>query len=264
MLEVAEFAIRAPEIPQGRSPRRDRLGEDGPDRLDQPADPEGGDPAGRAAGRDARPVQGFGGVDIAHSGDQALVQKQGFHRSPPAGKTRPEPGRVEIRPERLGAEAAEQPVGVPLRGRHQIHHPEAAGIAEHHPCGRRPPAGTGFQIQHDMVMRAGAGIGGVGIQDQEPAGHAEMGEKGVAAIEGGEQIFAAPLQALDALPGQASGETGRQGPAQIRPAGGGLRDPPLFEQGGESPADGLDFGEFRHGRRHGGGTGGMVAWCRGE
>lgn len=123
--------------------------------------------SGQAVRGDPRPEQALRSVDVAHAGDDALIEQCRLDRRPatlqPGGKI----GGIEQRAERIGAEAHQHRMPVDLACHHQVHEAEAAGIVE----GDRCP-GVGGEQQ--MIMRLLA-IRSVG-EDAKPARHAEMGD----------------------------------------------------------------------------------------
>ena len=161
--------------------------------------------------------------------------------------------RVEAVSERFDADVPQQLVGGRFAGRKQIHHAEAAGIAV-------DQAGSVGQRHHHMVMRTrGIAPGArlevefaeiaapIGAQHGKAAGHAEMDEQAVAALDLGENVLCPAREPEDLPPGQARGETLRKGKAQIGTAQGDRLDALALEHGLQSAHHGLDFWKFRHG-----------------
>ena len=75
-----------------------------------------------------------------------------------------------------------------------------------------------------------------------------MDQPHVAVIEPGEDVLRPPLDPAHRPSLEARGKAFGEGNAKISPT---LFDPhqtPALENGGEAPAHGFDFGQFRHGR----------------
>ena len=90
---------------------------------------------------------------------------------------------------------------------------------------------------------------------QHSPGHAEMAEQHLAVVEMHQDVFRPAIDPLEPAPGDALGEVRGHWPAQIRAA---LHQPgqdPALQVGGETPANGFNVRQFRHG-------GGNVACCR--
>src|SRR4029079_7206457 len=114
MLEAAEPAVGADIIAQRRAACLHSLTEQGLDALDERRGlfgrlaSLGREGACEPLWRDTCAKQGLAGIDIANPGNQALVDERRFDRRRLALQLRCEPGRREVRAERLDAEALEQ------------------------------------------------------------------------------------------------------------------------------------------------------------
>ena len=110
-------------------------------------------------------------------------------------------------------------------------------------------------MEDDMVMRSalaprvviGAGDRRLAVGfDPEGAGHAEMHDEHLAAVEIGEQIFGPPAEADNTVALQPLREIRREGGAQVRPPDIDLLDAHALHDGGKAEAYGFDFGKFGH------------------
>jgi hypothetical protein len=159
-------------------------------------------------------------------------------------------GRIEFVAERLGAKPAQQRLLIERAARDHFHVTEAARIVE-------DDVGTGGHPKQHVVMRGVLGPRGVKLagrglvvrhDDAKRARHAQVHQQHVARGEIGHEIFCTAAQARDDLPLEPGHEIGLEGKAQIGPAG--LRDDDFrtLHDGLKAAADGLDFGQFRHGQ----------------
>ena len=83
--------------------------------------------------------------------------------------------------------------------------------------------------------------------DAEGAGHAEMHDQHHAVVEIGEEIFRPPAERDDRAAGEAAGEAGGKGNAQIGPALLDLEEGGALHDRGKAAADRLDFRQFGQG-----------------
>ncbi|MCY1554551.1 hypothetical protein D9M68_911280 [compost metagenome] len=84
------------------------------------------------------------------------------------------------------------------------------------------------------------------LDQAQAAGHAQVADQ-AAGFGLDQQVLGAPLDALDALAGQAHVEVFRDRPAQTALAHDHPADALAFEIGGDTATGGFDFREFRHG-----------------
>ncbi len=131
VLEKAQFARRLTVIPQGRPAGGDRLartlrGSPAASRTARPQAMDRGGPLRRQPGAE----QAFGRVDVAHAGDDRLVEQGRLDRRRPAGEPAGQPGGGERVAERVGGEAGSASDAVQRHRGRQVHKAEASRIAE--------------------------------------------------------------------------------------------------------------------------------------
>ena len=237
VLEVAELAAGLDVVAQRGAAGGDGLGEGGLD-LAHEAGGTAADVPGGQVGREAGAVQGLAHVDVAEPGDDALIQQGGLERGAAALEGSEQQAGVERGGKRLRAEVGQQAMRV-LGGRgHEVDAAEAAGVDE-----ADVPAVVG--LERDMLVQHGRV--GAAQADVHAAGHAEMDQRAVAAIEAHQDVFGTAAETEDPGALEAGREARREGPAQVRPADLGMGDGPALEPGHEAAHHGFDFGEFRHG-----------------
>ena len=208
---------------------------------------------GLAERRDPGPPQGLADVDVAEARDDALVEEDRLHRREAAGHAGGEGGGGEGVAEGLGAEAGEQRVGVEHGRRHEVDQAEAAGVVE-------GEAGAVVEVEDDVVVLFGRRVRVVedadrGAGDEDAAGHAEVDDQRLAAVEVGEEILGAAAQRGDPGAGEAGGEPRRERAAEVGAADVGVDDDAAGQDGLEAAADGLDLGKLGHGGNlHGSGA----------
>lgn len=96
LLEVAGLAVGVDEIPQGGASLFDRLVENLADGFDQTGELWQGQAVGRGCGANAGQIEGFAGVDIAHSDHNFWVHDHLLDRRFSAGTGELELGRSEV------------------------------------------------------------------------------------------------------------------------------------------------------------------------
>lgn len=121
--------------------------------------------------------------------DDALVHREALDRCAAAAAARVQVIAVERVVERLGAEVAQQFVGLAMRLPQQA--AEAARVVE-------AQQATVFQADIDMVVRAHRRVAG---QHAQAAGHAQV-QHGAAGVGIEQQVFGAAADRGDALAGQ--------------------------------------------------------------
>ena len=188
-------------------------------------------PARVDAGRTTRLVR----IDIADTGEDGLVEKEGLQRTAGRldGRTPLGGGGVP----RFGAQFAAEEHGraglVGIVGDAA----EAAGIAE--------PQFVAV-VERERQVRV-VGSHGPGRGDRELTGHAEVDEQDAAIVEFDEQPLAPPRDGLNATADHMCPPRFRPRPTQgllPRPHG---QDSPANEERPQIAGDSLDFGEFGHG-----------------
>ena len=192
-------------------------------------------------------MKSFADVDVAETGDQALVEKRGLQRCRFAGEQRGEVRSVETRPQRLDPHAREKWVGLDGIGRHQIHEAEAAWIVVDDAAPIRESEDhmiVGAESRPGMMEDAGT-MGAIRRLDPERPGHAEVHDEDGAVVEMGTEIFRAPVEGLDPAPFEPLDETLGKRKPQVRPALLDLLDRRADEDGRETATDGLDLWQFR-------------------
>ena len=235
LLEVAGGAAFVDEVAQRGATLFESGGQHFADGGGQAAVAGEREPSGGALGRDTGAEQRFAGVDVADADDDVAVHDEGFDGGGAApgtgmevfaGKALFEGFRAERREKRVLARIFSSPKQAAKAAGVVIAEAEAAG-------------------EDEVVMIVLAGRAGGG-SDAETPGHAEMDEQ--RARPGPEQqVFAAPGETLQRLPGQEVRQCGRNGPAEP----GFPDEQPLdglpFQVRTDATQGGFDFGEFRHG-----------------
>src|SRR5256885_6373807 len=168
--EIAELAVRAGEVAQGRAAGGDGLGEHVVDRQDETLQALEGDRAARPLRMESGAVQRLADVDIAEAGDDSPVEQQQLDRRAPAGEPFPELARIEV--ERFGSQRLEGRPLVEGVGADEVERPEAPGVVE----SEAPPL---LRLDQEMVV-----LSDLGPVDAPVSGHAEMENQGVAAVGG--------------------------------------------------------------------------------
>jgi len=79
------------------------------------------------------------------------------------------------------------------------------------------------------------------------AGHAKMAENDEIAVEGDQNVFGAATDVAHAPASDAFGKIHRQRKSEVGAAHLNRGDDAAFDRGGDAAADGLYFGQFRHG-----------------
>jgi len=96
-----------------------------------------------------------------------------------------------------------------------------------------------------MIMRPGGQC--AGFAEGKAARHAQMDDQHLAVVEIGEDVFAAPLQPLEAPARHARGKTFRERDTQRLPARLGVGDALAEKALLQAAPDGFHFGQFWHG-----------------
>ena len=107
VLEVAERAIRGRKVAQRRTTRRDRFLQNLAHGPRQFAEARATQRARRRVRGDRSTVQRLADVDVAKSGDHALVEEHRLHRLPPRGEPARQIRSIEVRPQRFRTKALE-------------------------------------------------------------------------------------------------------------------------------------------------------------
>jgi len=87
----------------------------------------------------------------------------------------------------------------------------------------------------------------LGAVQGETAGHAQMGDPGLAGGQGQKQILGPPVHAFDRRPFQPFNEAFRERKAQVRPVDPHPRQARARQHRRQAAPDGFDLGKFRHG-----------------
>ena len=206
--------------------------------------------AGRARPRDQRPAgvagctarrqQRLVGVDVADAGDDALVEQRGLDRARRPASARASGRRVEAVVQRLGAEALVED---------SCARRSPSSTARCRTAARRCRASVAPSSSSSRARRCGRlGQRGVG-QVQERAGHAQVGDERVAALETASAGTcrgdrAAPRSSPSRRAATASGGSAPTSRGS-RMATRSSRRP--SRQRRQAAADGLDLGQLRHG-----------------
>ena len=237
-LEEAANAVGIDVVGDGGAAEGDGVVEDGEEGGAEAVELGAGEAAGVAAGPDAGAEEAFVGVDVAHAGEEGLVEEGGFDGGAAAAEEGGKVGGGDG--EGLGTGSGEGGLGAEVA---EVEAAEAAGIDEAHFA----TAGEG---------EAGVGVRGDGALwggDEEAAGHAEvddplgLGWAGGSGGEGADDVFADAADGEDdevfeagCLGGGGSGEGFGVG------AEPGFADAVPLEALVDAAGDGFDFGQFGH------------------
>jgi hypothetical protein len=234
VLEAAAATVDVEEVGNGRAAMEDGQAENAAHVAPEGVGLGGGETRGERGGVDAGGEEGFVAIDVAHAGEAALVEEEGFDGLAARGQELAESGAGDF--ERLGAEFGQGRRGVSFE---LVEEPPAAEFAD---VAEADEAAAG-ETEVDMVMFAALG-GGI---DGKTAGHAEVDEDGEAAGEVEADEFSATRDAADGAAGE-----GLEGDGLAAEAARGVEveaeDAAADEAGAAQLADyRFDFGEFGHG-----------------
>ena len=84
------------------------------------------------------------------------------------------------------------------------------------------------------------------LGDFKPAAHAQVHNQGLAAIQVRQQVFGAAPQGDDLGASQSLNKTFREWKPEVRTPSFNPSKSPPFQNGGEAPPDGFNFGKLRH------------------
>ena len=179
-----------------------------------------------------RAMQRFAHVNVAEPCDDSLIQKQrldwGASSCEAIAKLPPGYG------ERLRAERRKLRPVIQFVGGHQIQRPEPPRVVERHPV-------TVVGLDQDMVM-----LLDLGRIDPPSAGHAEVKDQCVAAINVDQPIFGPPAKARDTSADQPLTKTLWHRPPKVRPPKLEPLDAAPVQHSGQATDGCLDFGKLRH------------------
>lgn len=239
VLEVTELTIGRGVVAKGRAAGRDRLQQRLPDRGGQTPGPLAGDRPRPALGRNARPVQAFADVNVAESGDHALIEQGHFDRPAFAGESRIQRHGVEAVSQRIGSQMGEQFVIIQFFGLDQGHEPEAAGIAK--------PDGARIQLEIHMVM--GPRRRQAVAENGHPSRHAQVYDECPPVIQCNEDVLGPPPQMQNPAVFKARRHIAWKGNSEIPAPDDRARDRSAFHRRRQPPAHGFNFGQFGHGNK---------------
>jgi hypothetical protein len=230
--EIAKFAVGSRIVAKRRTTGLDRLGDDVANGNDKPLDARSRQPPGTASRMDPGAMQRFARVDIAQTGDEALVEQKRLDRRGSAAQFRVKASAVE--PCRLWAKLGYRPPIVQRICWNEIDRTEAARVVE-----REPPPLVRLEQQVIVLLHC------FGIHSPLPR-HAQVEHQSVAATRVDQSELAAPSEAADGCPGQPLTKVFGKCPAQIGAASLDSVDS-ATKQHLLKAADGcFDFGKLGH------------------
>src|SRR5690625_314544 len=241
VLKVAQFPGGLHVIPQAAAAGRDRFLKNVADRPGQSLGALTPNAVRDASGGKACAIKSFAGIDVTEAGDHSLIQQRSLDRALATLQRRRQSGTIEGIAERLRAQPLQILAGLQFAGRKDIHVAETASVIEAH-------LSSLLGAQHDMVMRQ-EGRRVRRIDKQHPAGHAEVHQQDITAVQEHQEILCPAVDALDSPPLQPKNEIERQGKAQVRPKLPDLKQAPAFQYRLQPPANGLYFRQLRHGTK---------------
>ncbi len=157
-------------------------------------------------------------------------------------------GAGEAVAERLGPHADEPRVRLHLIGGDQAHEAEAAGIGEADAVGGAVTSGAEAHVL--VLARDGRRLlelAQLAPVEGEAAGHAQVGDPGLAGRQPHQQIFGPAIDPLDRRPVQPFGEAIGKGKTQVGTILAHPRQARAFQHRLEAATDGFDLGKFGHG-----------------
>jgi hypothetical protein len=193
-------------------------------------------------------MQGLAHIDVAQTGDDALIAERCLKARPLAGAGARQHGGIEFIAERFGTETAQQRLLIEFGAGRELHEAEAARIVE-------GDDGAVGHVKDDMivghmldalVMVAAEFFAALAAEDVKRAGHPEMHDQHLAGGEIGEQKLAAAAEAGDGLALELLDEIDRQRPAQIAAARLDFAKALALHHRRQAAAHRLHFGQFGH------------------
>lgn len=155
--------------------------------------------------------------------------------------------------ERFDAKVGEKPVAGHAAGFNQVDESEPPRIGVHDPR-------TVFEVNNQMIMWPVTGMTSLLLVVKfpeivsrtawrpygEPAGHTQMNEHNVSAVQFNENIFGASPERDDALARQGFGQTGGKRKPEIRPVQRNGFHTPVLKRRFKPSSYGFHFRQFRH------------------
>lgn len=189
-------------------------------------------------GMDAGPKQGFADIDVPQSDNPALVQQGILDRHPCRDQGCRKGFCRKLVRKRFHSQMGKLWLLVFLFCLEETDHTETSGI---HQGDTMVVAGP----QDEMLMLAGWQIL-AGRVDEQPAGHAQMYEKGPAMLEIHQNIFGTTSQLDDRLMEEDCGETWRKRQTQVRPVDLHAGQAVPLQRSLHALENGFNFWEFWH------------------
>ena len=195
-------------------------------------------------------MQHFGDIDIAQSGDRALIEQERFEIRLATVREDSEMLRREVAIQRLDADVGEQRVRINLGCGDQQHEPESARVVV-------GDGGAAAQIKRDVVV-LGIVAGLVHVvadrrgmtsdrrRDCKTPAHAQMHDERVTALDRRHQILGAPAEVDHPPTFEPRGKIRRKRKSQVLASLLKPGDAHAFHDWSQPTPDGFDFGEFGH------------------
>ena len=191
MLKIAEFAGWPAVIAKCRPTRRDRLLEYCLDRMGEPFRPSTDNRRCRSRRREARTVQAFARIDVAHAGNHSLIEDRCLQRREAPRKPARQVASVEFVAEGFGAKPGKHRVTAEIASGNQVHEPETPGIVE-----AEGGSFVGFEDNVIVFVERRRIV----AEDLEPPGHAQVRDQNRPGVEPHQKKLGAPINPVDPAP----------------------------------------------------------------
>jgi hypothetical protein len=180
----------------------------------------------------SRSEQRLTDIDIAKSGNHALVEQQQFDRSSPAGEPPPQVTGIKI--ERFGPKCSKGRPIVEFQGADQVQRAEPTRIVE-----RKAPALVG--LDQDMIV-----LFDFARIDPPAPGHSKVEHQRIPTIGVDQSIFGAAPQPDDCCARQSLAKIDWERPSKVRPSSLDTCNSSTLKNPGKSADCGFDFRELGH------------------
>jgi hypothetical protein len=233
MLKIAEFAGWPAVIAKCRPTRRDRLLEYCLDRMGEPFRPSTDNRRCRSRRREARTVQAFARIDVAHAGNHSLIEDRCLQRREAPRKPARQVAPVEFVAEGFGAKPDKHRVTAEIAAGNQVHKPETPGIVE--------AEGSSFVgFEDDVIVSVERRR--IIVENLEPPGHAQVRDQNGPGVEPHQKKLGTPINPVDPAPKKPRFEILGQWKPEVRPPLDHPGQAAALQHRRQTPAHSLDLG----------------------